>query len=321
MRFVWSVCRTIVFAALVGTVIYANAEPEQAAAKGESQKKVSGGNEEKRYQDSTQNPIEKTQFVLLTENQFKEIFQSAGEKNVSGQLTKDKGDSPKWTEVWSAWASVGSTLLALLALAVTFVIALRQIKLSRSIADQQEKLARDINSEQKKAMTFRLYEQFIGPEFSEDLRTHAWNARNIWSYQKNGKQVKGIGDLSKADLQIGDYTFSEYLEGVWAGSIHERIDPFPLPLNIKRVVAVGRIIDYFTLINRMMERELLDNDLVLELFREPWIWYGDFLLAFAERVEELVRKPGEFPFQSKAGAAFIADLRNLNRIIFPDNSN
>jgi hypothetical protein len=144
--------------------------------------------------------------------------------------------------------------------------------------------------------TLNLYERWDTEELSR-YRSHAWDA---WK------------DL----VDRGDEAVIRWLGGDYFGKTVAEIDEI---IPEQRTHAVRSLLNYFARVYEYQRLGLTDRMVTAELFREPWLWWGQFFTLLRGRVEGHLRAKG-LPEGEWAARSFITSLDRvaaLDRVIRP----
>jgi hypothetical protein len=142
--------------------------------------------------------------------------------------------------------------------------------------------------------TLTLYEKWDAQELSQ-YRSVVWD---VWMNLKDGKDETVICWLG------GDYF------GMSIQEINQRIPE-------EQTHAVRSLLNYFASVYEYQKLGLTDRKVTMQLFREPWLWWGDFFILLNEKVENHLRAKGQ-PESKWAACSFITTLNRvaaLDRVI------
>jgi hypothetical protein len=142
--------------------------------------------------------------------------------------------------------------------------------------------------------TLKLYEKWDAQELSQ-YRSVVWD---VWKNLKDGKGEAVICWLG------GDYF------GMSIQEIDQRIPE-------EHTHAVRSLLNYFASVYEYQKLGLTDRKVTEQLFREPWLWWGDLFILLNKRVENHLRTKG-LPEKEWAACSFITTLNRvaaLDRVI------
>jgi hypothetical protein len=138
--------------------------------------------------------------------------------------------------------------------------------------------------------TVELYERWDTQELS-DYRSVAWD---VWMNLREGKDEAVICWLG------GDY-------------FGERIADINRHVPEERTHAVRSLLNYFTRVYEYQRLGLTDRRVTVELFREPWLWWGGFFALLQARVEAHLRAK-DIPMSKWAACSFMTSLNRVSAL-------
>jgi hypothetical protein len=135
--------------------------------------------------------------------------------------------------------------------------------------------------------TLTLYEKWDAQELSQ-YRSVVWD---VWTNLKHGK----------------DETVIRWLGGDYFGMSIQEIDQ-RIPEH--QTHAVRSLLNYFASVYEYQKLGLTDRKVTVQLFWEPWLWWGSFFILLNEKVESHLRAKG-LPESEWAASSFITTLNRV----------
>jgi hypothetical protein len=147
-------------------------------------------------------------------------------------------------------------------------------------------------------------------------RQNTLNLYERWDTEELSQYRNVAWDVWKDLVDHKDEAVIRWLGGDYFGKTIAEIDQM---IPEQRTHAVRSLLNYFARVYEYQRLGLTDRRVTVELFREPWLWWGHFFMLLRERVEGHLRVRG-LPESEWAAQSFITSLNRvaaLDRVIRP----